>query len=200
MLHRQLVSRNDAQAGPSERPEAQNPRRLGGHASQSRRTPVVQKCAKVEAKLPCGRRASPKVSDVSAASLPKDCPPGDAGAPSGVFFLYARPIHNPGDPLGDDDWVLPWQKPKGAGKGRTDVCQAWAYSLFDDLARMHEMRENEPWTRNKSIAQVELSEADGSILATGSRMGPGHHSWWPRVRSANGRAQVAGVVIEGACG
>lgn len=140
------------------------------------------------------------MSPVLPANLPKDCPPADAGVPSGVFFLYARPIHKPGDPLGDADWVLPWQRRKGDAVGRTDLCQAWAYSLFDDLARMHQMRENEPWTRYKSIAQVQLSEADGSILATSSRMGPGHHSWWPRVRSASGRAQVAGVVVEEACG
>jgi hypothetical protein len=96
--------------------------------------------------------------------------------------------------------VLPWQKQTGSGKGRMDLCKAWAYSLFDDLARMHEMRENEPWTRRKSIAQVELSEADGSILATESPMGSGHHSWWPRQRSETGRARVTGVVIEEACG
>lgn len=137
---------------------------------------------------------------VSTENLPEGCPPAEAGAPSGTFFLLARPIHKSGDPLGDGDWVLPWQRQKGGARGRTELCQAWAYSMFDDVAPLHEMREIQAWARNKSIAQVELSESDGSLLATPSSIGHGHHSFWPRVRSAAGRAQIAGVVIEEACG
>lgn len=62
--------------------------------------------------------------------LPVDCPPGEAEAPRGVYYVLARRTAKLGESLTSDDWTLPKDKFRGELVGRAEVCEAWAYSIF----------------------------------------------------------------------
>lgn len=95
--------------------------------------------------------------------------------------------------MAPQDWQYPWQKHKSDVKGRWDLCDAWAFSLWDDAGTLRALRASQPWTRTRSIAEVELSEADGLIMASASSMGAaGHNDWWP----SSDDADHGGNVIE----
>ena len=136
------------------------------------------------------------VRDVLTPRLPDECPPSAARPSGGVFYLYARPSLKLGERLAPTDWVYPWKKHRSEVKGRTDMCEAWAFSLWSSADTLREIREREPWTRAKSIAQLELSAQDGVIMASRSPMGDGHHDWWPPA----GQTDHGGSVIEEAVG
>lgn len=124
--------------------------------------------------------------------LPDECPPSGAHPSSGAFYLYARPSLKVGDRLAPGDWVYPWKKPKSEVKGRTELCEAWAFSVWDSADTLRKIRDREPWTRAKSIAELQLSEADGVMVASRSPMGEGHNDWWPPA----GESDHGGIVIE----
>lgn len=70
------------------------------------------------------------------------------------------------------------QKNKSMGYQKVDVCEAYAHSLFDAFETLVDARKYVPWTRDRTISKVVLTEGAGRLLKTPSTIGSGHHAWW----------------------
>jgi hypothetical protein len=111
--------------------------------------------------------------------LPEACPPDGHWPARGVFYRLTRPSLKIGEVPEDKDWVLPLHTKKSAAYLKHDECDAYSYSLFDDIEPLHIARLASAWARRKSISRVILPEGSGYLLKTESELADGHHDWWP---------------------
>lgn len=110
-------------------------------------------------------------------ALPAACPPGDSAPASEIFYRLVEPKYVPGDRAERGSWRKP-HKLSGPWKGRTEVCEAHALSIYASLDETQTFRDFSPWAASKSVAQVILSEKDGRVLCTPQEMVASHHDWW----------------------
>ena len=111
--------------------------------------------------------------------LPAGCPPDGHIEPQGTFYRLAAPRHQPGDPTEDDSWVPPLHTRTSELYESKDACEAFAFSLFDNLQVLLDARDHTPWARRKSIARVDLAPGMGGLVPSESDVGQGHYDWWP---------------------
>jgi hypothetical protein len=110
--------------------------------------------------------------------FPEDCPPSDARAVAGVFYVYAERHLLVDEPTGRMTWQRPYEKRRGDHYGRTDLVEAHGLSVFQELADMHEARRLTPWLRKKSVAAVTISSTSGWLRNSPTPEGASHHDWW----------------------
>lgn len=110
--------------------------------------------------------------------LPANCPPDGHQETDGTYFRLCEPRHDVGAVAEKGSWRKPY-KLKGPHFGRTDMCEAHAFSIFQDLEVLRTARELNPWAARKAIAQIDLAPGMGRILETPSEVAEGHWDWWP---------------------
>lgn len=96
----------------------------------------------------------------------------------GTFYVYAERNLVPGDATGRMTWQRPYEKRTGDYYERTDLVEAHALSVFGSLDDVHNARTFTPWMRKKSVAEVSITPADGSLENTPTPEGQSHHDWW----------------------
>jgi hypothetical protein len=112
-------------------------------------------------------------------SLPGGCPPVGSQSARGTFYRLSRPSAQMGETLTLGDWVLPLNTKTSEAYQRHELCDAYAFSVFSEVADLLQARESVPWARKKSIAQIELMPDMGRTMRTDSELGSSHHDWWP---------------------
>lgn len=108
--------------------------------------------------------------------MPEACPPPDSEPGQGVFYRLGEKHLKVGDVPGKGTWRKPY-KAKGPNYGRSDVCEAHAFSIFESLNSIQGAREISPWAAGKSLARVEVSPEMGNLLETQS-IADSHYEWW----------------------
>jgi hypothetical protein len=101
--------------------------------------------------------------------LPSDCPPEEAGVPSGTYFrLGSIP------PDDSDFWSHRRRFPHK--KFHVNECVARSLSIFDDMDAAERLKQLLPAMRSKPVFQLDLRENDGVVQQTGNDIH--HFSWW----------------------
>lgn len=103
--------------------------------------------------------------------MPDECPPADAFGANGTFYRFVS-----GKPSEED--FIPHSRlyPDRSFSGME--CQARALSVFSSIEDCMKLRKLSPKFRNKSVAAVQISPADGVIKHTPSGQSNAHYSWW----------------------
>ena len=109
--------------------------------------------------------------------MPEACPPPSSAPTEGVFYRLTEPQLSPGNIPLKGSWRKPY-KSRGEYYGRTDVCEAHAFSVFGSLEAIQEARKINPWAAKKSLAKVEILPTMGNVLETASDLADSHHDWW----------------------
>ncbi len=65
-------------------------------------------------------------------ALPPDCPPDGHQDSEGTYYRLCESRHSVGEVPAKGSWRKPY-KVKGPHYGRTDLCEAHAFSIFRDL-------------------------------------------------------------------
>jgi hypothetical protein len=75
-------------------------------------------------------------------------------------------------------WQRPYERKNGDYWGRDELCEAHALSVFANKDDLDRARGFTPWMRQKSVAQIAITESDGSLKNTPTPEGDSHHDWW----------------------
>jgi len=101
--------------------------------------------------------------------LPEQCPPKESNPPEGKFF---RLIHGE-IPASEDFFSKRFENPEMEFPNIPE-CIARAVSTFDDVKECLKLKKL-PRHKNKFVAELSLTPADGLVLKTFSK---NHYSWW----------------------
>lgn len=103
--------------------------------------------------------------------FPPDCPPQNAGAPSGKVY---RLVDNPGPSNSD----FRSHREMYPAKPFPDECEACGLSVFKDLSDVARLNRRIPGMRAKVVAEGTLDGSCGKILPTPRKKYKSHHTWW----------------------
>ena len=117
--------------------------------------------------------------------LPAGCPPITSKEANGLFY---RLIDGQGITL--EDFDSHEKAGKSYRKNSTCPCKARAVSIFENLGGCVNLKKLSVH-KDKLIAEVNLTQADGKVSKTGS---PYHYSWWRTVSFEYSAAIIAEVV------
>lgn len=109
--------------------------------------------------------------------FPPGCPPDDAQPLPGVFYRLANKDLAVGDPTEESSWLRPYQT-HGPHYKQFDATGAHGLSVFADLDDVTRARRLNPWMARKSLAEVTVAEADGSMRLSPTEFSTSHHDWW----------------------
>jgi hypothetical protein len=109
---------------------------------------------------------------------PEGCPPDDAQAMDGTFYVYAERHLTVDEPTGPMTWQRPYEKRRGDYYGQTDLVEAHGLSVFGELAEVQSARGFTPWLRQKSVAEVTITPTSGWLINSPTPEGSSHHDWW----------------------
>ena len=124
--------------------------------------------------------------------FPPDCPPEDAQPVSGVFYRLVGKHLGVGDSTDESSWLRPYQTQGSQYYKTFDAVGAHGLSVFADLADTRRARGIAPWMAKKSVAEVTVTEAEGSMRPSPTAVSTSHHDWWTHPVDL----QPSGIVIE----
>lgn len=103
---------------------------------------------------------------------PEGCPPAEASGASGIVYRYVSQ-----DPPKSEDFRArsEEQPAKQFGSKR---CQASGLSVFRDPRDLDRLKRRVPAYRDSLVACATLTADHGVILATPTKNGSSHHTWW----------------------
>lgn len=97
----------------------------------------------------------------------------------GSFYRLADKSLRLGDSPGPESWLRPFET-HGSRQlyKQWEMCEAHGLSIFASKADLDEFRKFTPSLRKKSVARVDITEADGVLLSKPVPHGESHHDWW----------------------